>query len=149
MRERESCWTRSNSVTWSLGEGCPAAARPCRWSRGLELRRQISTRYSFMRVLFKRSVQSRTWRAGSMDVGVSMRLSMIGSAIDRIPASDCLPSPHYSRALLLHPPIRRCDKPGRGLAAPRRAGSTLVGSTYCFKYASVSRGSACPSRMAS
>ncbi|MDH5253541.1 MAG: hypothetical protein OEW25_09465 [Nitrospira sp.] len=39
----------------------------------------------------------------------------------------------------------------RGFAAAtrlRRAGSPLTASTYCFKYASVSRGSACPSRHA-
>jgi hypothetical protein len=31
----------------------------------------------------------------------------------------------------------------------QRAGSPLVTSTYCFKYASVSQSSACPSRKAS
>jgi len=31
----------------------------------------------------------------------------------------------------------------------QRAGSPLVTSPYCFKYASVSQGSACPSRKAS
>jgi len=37
--------------------------------------------------------------------------------------------------LLLQPPIRRVDKPGRGFLAARRAGSPLATSTYCFKYA--------------
>jgi len=148
MRERESCWTRSNSVTWSLGEDVLLPSNHTD-AVGVLSYAGRSLRDILSWVLSKRSVQSRTWRAGSMGVEVSMRLSMIGSAIARISASDCLPSPHYSRALLLHPPIRRCDKPGHGLAAPRRAGSPLVGSTYCFKYASVSPGSACPSRMAS
>jgi hypothetical protein len=57
-------------------------------------------------------------------------------------------SPHYSRRLLLQPPPRRCDKPGRELDAARRAGSPLARSTYCFKYASLPRGSARPSRVA-
>src|SRR6476659_1471610 len=41
------------------------------------------------------------------------------------------------------------DEPGCGLSASRRAGSPLGPSTYCFKYASASRDSACPSRQAS
>lgn len=46
-------------------------------------------------------------------------------------------------------PIRRCDKPACASGACWRAGSPLVTSTDCFKYASVSQGSACPSRVAS
>ncbi len=49
------------------------------------------------------------------------------------PVTICRSSPHYSRRLLLQPPPRRCDKPGRELDAARRAGSPLARSTYCFK----------------
>jgi len=43
---------------------------------------------------------------------------------------------------------RRCDKPGRELRTPRRADSPLGRSTDCVKSASLPRGSARPSRLA-
>jgi hypothetical protein len=39
-----------------------------------------------------------------------------------------------------------CNREFAATTSLRRAGSPLATSTYCFKYASLSQGSACPSR---
>jgi hypothetical protein len=49
------------------------------------------------------------------------------------------------RACMIHEHFC-CNHEFAAATSLRRAGSPLATSTYCFKYASLSRGSACPSR---